>query len=93
MWCLPCYICLYGLLYWLPEGELNWLQIIQPTKTAGASKYQTIVLDYVKDINSDTKIQGTMHQVQQSCDSYDLNISIKETKRVFNQSSENLRLN
>ena len=42
------------------------------------------MLDYVKDINCDTKIQGTMHQVQQSCDSYDLNISIKETKRVIN---------
>ena len=45
-------------------------------------------LRIVKDINCDTKIQGTMHQVQQSCDSYDLDISIKETKR-----SENLRLN
>ena len=33
-----------------------------------------IVLDYVKDINRDTKIQGTIHQVQQSCDIYDLNI-------------------
>ena len=33
-----------------------------------------------------------MHQVQQSCDSYELNINIKETKRVINQSSENLRL-
>ena len=46
-----------------------------------------------KRINCDTKIQGALHQVQQSCDSYDLNISIKETKRVINQSSENLRLN
>ena len=34
-----------------------------------------------------------MHQVQQSYDSYDFNISIKETKRVINQLSENLRLN